>query len=78
MCLLTYKQNQFYNAKTNNISRAAALDKVIGFASRTLGNSIQSAIRSGFSDTKTSTKTRVSFKVIQLTQLHELYIVHKM
>ncbi|CAH1435418.1 unnamed protein product [Lactuca virosa] len=55
-------QEQFYNAKTNNISRAAALDKVIGFASRTLGNSIQSAIRSGFNDSKTSIKTRVSFK----------------
>ncbi|KAI3518015.1 hypothetical protein L1887_06337 [Cichorium endivia] len=55
-------QEQFYNAKTNNVSRATALEQVITFASKTLGNSIQSAIRSGFNKTKTSTKTRVSFK----------------
>ncbi|KAK9076101.1 hypothetical protein SSX86_004434 [Deinandra increscens subsp. villosa] len=55
-------QERFYNAQTLNMSREGVLDLVIGFASSTLGNSMQSAIRSGFNDTKTGTKTRVSFK----------------
>ncbi|XP_076949241.1 uncharacterized protein LOC143621815 [Bidens hawaiensis] len=55
-------QERFYNAQTLNMSRVAALDQVIGFASSTLGNSMQSAIKSGFSNSKTNIKTRVSFK----------------
>nr|XP_043632896.1 uncharacterized protein LOC122604061 [Erigeron canadensis] len=55
-------QEQFYNAPTINMSRQAVLDQVIGFASGTLGNSLKSAITSGFKDSKTGTKTRVSFK----------------
>ncbi|KAI3725508.1 hypothetical protein L1987_65298 [Smallanthus sonchifolius] len=62
VCLLTNKQERFYNAQTLNMSREAVLDQVIGFASSALGNSMQSAIKSGFSDSKTGTKTRVSFK----------------
>ncbi|XP_071700938.1 uncharacterized protein [Rutidosis leptorrhynchoides] len=55
-------QEQFYNAQTLGMSREAVLDQVIGFASSTLGNSFKSAIKSGFNDSKTGTKTRVSFK----------------
>ncbi|KAI3776505.1 hypothetical protein L1987_46290 [Smallanthus sonchifolius] len=55
-------QERFYNAQTLNMSREAVLDQVIGFASSALGNSMQSAIKSGFKDSKTGTKTRVSFK----------------
>ncbi|XP_076955184.1 uncharacterized protein LOC143629926 [Bidens hawaiensis] len=55
-------QERFYNAQTLNMSRVAALDQVIRLASSTLGNSMQSAIKSGFRDSKTNIKTRVSFK----------------
>ncbi|KAK1441030.1 hypothetical protein QVD17_06866 [Tagetes erecta] len=55
-------QERFYNAQTSNMSREAVLDQVIGFASSTLGNSLHSAIKSGFNDSKTGIKTRVSFK----------------
>ncbi|XP_024978546.1 uncharacterized protein LOC112515831 isoform X2 [Cynara cardunculus var. scolymus] len=55
-------QTRFYNAKTLNMSRSAVLEQVIGFASQAVGNSLESAIRSGFNDSKTGTKTRVSFK----------------
>ncbi|MFS8020230.1 putative thioredoxin-like protein [Helianthus anomalus] len=55
-------QERFYNAQTLKMSREAVLDQVIGFASNALGNSMQSAIKSGFADSKTGTKTRVSFK----------------
>ncbi|KAF5767302.1 putative thioredoxin-like protein [Helianthus annuus] len=55
-------QERFYSEQTLNMSREAVLDKVINFASSTLGNSMQSAIKSGFNDSATGTKTRVSFK----------------
>ncbi|KAI7741166.1 hypothetical protein M8C21_018484 [Ambrosia artemisiifolia] len=55
-------QERFYNAQTLNMSREAVLDQVIGFASNALGNSMHSAIKSGFANSKTGTKTRVSFK----------------
>ncbi|GJS70359.1 putative thioredoxin superfamily protein [Tanacetum coccineum] len=55
-------QEQFYNAQTLNMSRETVLNHVIGFASSTLGNSLKSAITSGFKDLKTGTRTRVSFK----------------
>ncbi|KAI3797320.1 hypothetical protein L1987_32576 [Smallanthus sonchifolius] len=55
-------QERFYNAQTSKMSREAVLDKVIDFASTTIGNSMQSAIKSGFNDSTTDIKTRVSFK----------------
>ncbi|KAI3797013.1 hypothetical protein L1987_39702 [Smallanthus sonchifolius] len=55
-------QERFYNAQTSKMSREAILDQVIDFASTTLGNSMQSAIKSGFNDSTTGIKTRVSFK----------------
>ncbi|KAL8255114.1 hypothetical protein R6Q59_033335 [Mikania micrantha] len=56
------QQERFYNAQTLNMSRQAVLDQVIRFASSILGNSMQSAIKSGFNNSKTGTRTRVSFK----------------
>ncbi|KAL8211505.1 hypothetical protein R6Q57_005942 [Mikania cordata] len=56
------QQERFYNAQTLNMSRQAVLDQVIRVASSILGNSMQSAIKSGFNNSKTGTRTRVSFK----------------
>ncbi|KAK1406636.1 hypothetical protein QVD17_42115 [Tagetes erecta] len=55
-------QERFYGAQTSNLSREVVLDEVIDFATSTLGNSMQSAIKSGFNDSRTNIKTRVSFK----------------
>ncbi|GJR98716.1 hypothetical protein Tco_0270890 [Tanacetum coccineum] len=80
-------QEQFYNAQTLNMSREAVLDQVIGLASSTLGNSLKSTLTSGFKDSKTGTRTSVSFKVIYLcfvsytnaeTVLPQFMIIHEL
>ncbi|XVE56205.1 hypothetical protein DITRI_Ditri03aG0219100 [Diplodiscus trichospermus] len=55
-------QERFYNAQTSNMSKDAVVDEIIKFTTKTVGNSYYSAIASGFNDSKTDLKTRVSFK----------------
>ncbi|XVE56206.1 hypothetical protein DITRI_Ditri03aG0219100 [Diplodiscus trichospermus] len=56
-------QERFYNAQTSNMSKDAVVDEIIKFTTKTVGNSYYSAIASGFNDSKTDLKTRVSFKI---------------
>lgn len=57
------KQGKFYNAQTRNLSRAHVVSEIVKFTTDVVGNSYYSAVKSGFNDTKTDLKTRVSFKV---------------
>lgn len=71
------KQVQFYNAQTRNFSRAFIVDKIVKFATEVVGSSYYSTIKSGFNDTKTDLKTRVSFKVrLWLSCLNQCNILH--
>ena len=53
----------FYNQKTINMSRASIVDSIVKFVSNSVGQSLFSAVKSGFSDRKTDMETRISFKV---------------
>ncbi|CAE5964289.1 unnamed protein product [Arabidopsis arenosa] len=55
-------QSLFYNAKTNLLTRAAVVEKIVELGTVTLGKSYQSVLKSGFSDKKSDRATRVSFK----------------
>ncbi|KAL4298345.1 hypothetical protein GQ457_12G030610 [Hibiscus cannabinus] len=55
-------QERFYNAQTSNKSRDAVVNEIAEFTAETVGKSYYSAIVSGFKDSKTDLKTRVSFK----------------
>ncbi|XP_041019666.1 uncharacterized protein LOC121261388 isoform X1 [Juglans microcarpa x Juglans regia] len=57
-----YQQGKFYNAQTRNLSRAHVVSEIVKFTTEVVGNSYYSAVKSGFNDTKTDLKTRVSFK----------------
>ncbi|KAL0438377.1 UNVERIFIED_CONTAM: hypothetical protein Slati_2320700 [Sesamum latifolium] len=56
-------QENFYGKATFNLSRAAVLDQIAKFVTKTLGKSYRAAIKSGFTDSKTDRATRVSFKL---------------
>ncbi|RVX16097.1 hypothetical protein CK203_005555 [Vitis vinifera] len=62
MEMLFKHQEIFYNQKTINMSRAAIVDCIVKFVSKAVGESLFSAIKSGFSDRQTDLTTRVSFK----------------
>ncbi|CAN1824699.1 hypothetical protein LINPERHAP1_LOCUS30871 [Linum perenne] len=51
-------QEKFYNLRTVNLSKADVVKKVSHFATAVVGNPLES----GFNDSKTDIKTRVSFK----------------
>ncbi|KAM3710907.1 hypothetical protein ACB094_01G068500 [Castanea mollissima] len=55
-------QEKFYNAQTRNLSRAVIVEEIVKFATEVVGSSYYSVIKSGFNDTKTDLKTRISFK----------------
>ncbi|KAB1203620.1 hypothetical protein CJ030_MR8G000663 [Morella rubra] len=55
-------QEKFYNAQTRNLSRACIVDEIARFATEVVGSSYYSTFNSGFNDTKTDLKTRVSFE----------------
>ncbi|KAL0016922.1 hypothetical protein SO802_003991 [Lithocarpus litseifolius] len=55
-------QEKFYNAQTRNLSRAVIIEEIVKFATEVVGSSYYSVIKSGFNDTKTDLKTRISFK----------------
>ncbi|XP_073127828.1 uncharacterized protein [Henckelia pumila] len=55
-------QEQFYGSSTLNLSRASVVDKIVKFVIKELGPSFLSAIKSGFTDSKTDQVTRVAFK----------------
>ncbi|KAK7813940.1 hypothetical protein CFP56_004135 [Quercus suber] len=57
-----HKQEKFYNAQTRNLSRAVIVEEIVKFATEVVGSSYYSVIKSGFNDTKTDLKTRISFK----------------
>ncbi|CAN1315151.1 hypothetical protein LINPERPRIM_LOCUS29607 [Linum perenne] len=56
-CILVL-QEKFYNLRTVNLSKADVVKKVSHFATAVVGNPLES----GFNDSKTDIKTRVSFK----------------
>ncbi|KAK4429424.1 hypothetical protein Salat_1242800 [Sesamum alatum] len=56
-------QESFYGTATFNSSRAAVLDQIAKFVTKSLGNTYHAAIKSGFTDSKTDRATRVSFKL---------------
>ncbi|KAL0360504.1 UNVERIFIED_CONTAM: hypothetical protein Sradi_3734900 [Sesamum radiatum] len=56
-------QENFYGKATFNLTRAAVLDQIAKFVTKTLGKSYRAAIKSGFTDSKTDRATRVSFKL---------------
>ncbi|XP_075484587.1 uncharacterized protein LOC142524468 [Primulina tabacum] len=55
-------QERFYGASTFNMSRASVVDDIVMFVTDELGASFHSAIKSGFTDSKTDHATRVAFK----------------
>ncbi|XP_050267748.1 uncharacterized protein LOC126712463 [Quercus robur] len=55
-------QEKFYTAQTRNLSRAVIVEEIVKFATEVVGSSYYSVIKSGFNDTKTDLKTRISFK----------------
>lgn len=55
-------QELFYGASTFNVSRASVVDQIVKFVAKELGASFLSAIKSGFTDSKTDHATRVAFK----------------
>ncbi|KAI6688393.1 hypothetical protein NL676_025221 [Syzygium grande] len=56
------EQVKFYNAQTVNMSKAAVVSYIANFATQVVANSLKSAVVSGFENTQTDLKTRVSFK----------------
>uniref|UniRef100_A0A2P2MZN6 Uncharacterized protein LOC105109908 n=1 Tax=Rhizophora mucronata TaxID=61149 RepID=A0A2P2MZN6_RHIMU len=55
-------QERFYNNETVNLSRHAVVKEIVDFVTAKVGNSYLGVIESGFNDTKTDLKTRISFK----------------
>jgi protein-disulfide isomerase len=55
-------QATFYNAQTQLLSRPAVVDRIVKLGEATLGDSYRSVLKSGFTDTKFDSATRVSFK----------------
>ncbi|KAL3641023.1 hypothetical protein CASFOL_015991 [Castilleja foliolosa] len=55
-------QEQFYRKATFNLTRATAIDRIVKFSAKAIGDSYRSAIVSGFNDTTTDQATRVGFK----------------
>ena len=60
--LIKHKQEKFYNSATSSLSSTSVAVEMSKMASQTVGNSV-SEFLSGFSDTKTDSAARVSFKV---------------
>ncbi|KAL8142102.1 hypothetical protein V2J09_015134 [Rumex salicifolius] len=56
------KQLEFYNQQTSNMTRIALMDYLISFISESVGFGYSSAIKTGFSDSKSNIETRISFK----------------
>ncbi|KAF8022662.1 hypothetical protein BT93_F0240 [Corymbia citriodora subsp. variegata] len=56
------EQVKFYNAQTLNMSKASVVSYIANFATQVVANSLKSAVVSGFENTQTDLKTRVSFK----------------
>lgn len=63
MFLICLVQVKFYNAQTVNMSKAAVVSYIANFATQVVADSLKSAVVSGFENTQTDLKTRVSFKV---------------
>ncbi|XP_021285361.1 uncharacterized protein LOC110417366 isoform X1 [Herrania umbratica] len=55
-------QERFLTDQTLNMSKVAVVNDIVKFTAESVGNSYYSAIKSGFNDSKTDLKTRVSFK----------------
>ncbi|KAF6174325.1 hypothetical protein GIB67_040818 [Kingdonia uniflora] len=55
-------QEKFYNQPTRDMSRTSVIDHIVMLAEKAVGNSLLSAVESGFSDRQTDLATRVSFK----------------
>ncbi|KAL2468210.1 Thioredoxin superfamily protein [Forsythia ovata] len=55
-------QEKFYGVATVNMSRANVNEKIINFVTKAVGTSYYSAIRSGFTNSKTDRATRIAFK----------------
>ncbi|XP_021756576.1 uncharacterized protein LOC110721683 [Chenopodium quinoa] len=55
-------QEQFYNEKTSNWTRNEAVDHIVDFVTKTVGEEYKSDLISGLNDPNTDQKTRVSFK----------------
>lgn len=58
-----FGQELFHGVRTFNISRASAINQIIEFAAKAVGESYYSALQSGFTDSETDLATRISFKV---------------
>ncbi|KAL7117585.1 hypothetical protein ACP275_03G080300 [Erythranthe tilingii] len=56
------EQEKFYGKATFNMSKAGVVDHIVEFTANEIGKSYLSAIKSGFTNTKTDHSTRVSFK----------------
>ncbi|XP_010061103.2 uncharacterized protein LOC104448872 [Eucalyptus grandis] len=56
------EQVKFYNAQTVNMSKAAVVNYIANFATQVVANSLKYAVLSGFQNSQTDLKTRVSFK----------------
>ncbi|KAL4033794.1 hypothetical protein IC575_006905 [Cucumis melo] len=57
-----FGDQQFYNAETRYLSRAAVMDNIVKFGVEVLGDSYKNTLVTGFSDRETDLLTRVSFK----------------
>uniref|UniRef100_A0A803MWW9 Thioredoxin-like fold domain-containing protein n=1 Tax=Chenopodium quinoa TaxID=63459 RepID=A0A803MWW9_CHEQI len=53
---------QFYNEKTSNWTRNEAVDHIVDFVTKTIGEKYKSDLIYGLNDPNTDQKTRVSFK----------------
>lgn len=60
--LIFEHQEEFYNKPTFNLSRASVVNGMETLATKTVGNSYESTVASGFTDPKTDSLTRISFK----------------
>lgn len=65
-----YQEEKFYGARTRNLTKADVTKEIIKFTAESIGNSYYSAIESGFNDTNTDLKTRISFKLSTSRGVH--------